>query len=712
MGTRVRKAGIPSVCVVVVAALASASPAVPEGLADVGTLNLYGLPGLLDLPTATSLPDAEMAVTWAGFSGTKRGTLSFQVTPRLTASFRYSKIDGIATGGTALFDRSFDLHYRFLDETDWRPSFAVGLRDIAGTGIYSGEYIVATKHFAQTFSVTGGIGWGRLASRGGFDNPLSAFGDHFDTRPPYDVSSTGGQFSFDQWFRGEAAFFGGVAWRPTDRLTLMAEYSSDAYIVESAAGEIDASSAWNFGARYEVRPGAAVGLHYMQGDRIGLSGSFTLNPRRSPVGGSRAPAPLPIVPRAGNAGDWGPDWVNAPGSRAQVEAALSAAFKADGIDLERMELTGSSVRVAIRNSRWSTMPQAIGRAARIMAAVLPPSVETFTVEPLAGGQGAAAVTLRRSDLEKLETAPDGAAQLLARTRLGPAGETGAPLVADAYPRLTWGIGPYVAASYFDPDKPILGDLGLQLTGGVDLAPGLSISGAARLKLAGNLDESDRISDSVLQHVRSDANIYAREGASGIDYLTIDWIHRPSRDVYTRLSFGYLESMFGGISGEILWRPADRRLALGAELNYVMQRDFDRLFGFQDYDVVTGHVSAYYDLGNGFTTQLDVGQYLAGDVGATISIDRTFANGWKVGAFATKTDVSAEDFGEGSFDKGIRLTIPLAWLTGQATRESTAITLRPVQRDGGARLDVRNRLYPMLQDHDTDLMADQWGTFWR
>ncbi len=76
-------------------------------------------------------------------------------------------------------------------------------------------------------------------------------------------------------------------------------------------------------------------------------------------------------------------------------------------------------------------------------------------------------------------------------------------------------------------------------------------------------------------------------------------------------------MFAGISGELLWKPVDSRLALGAEVNYVYQRDFDQLFGLQGYSVVTGHVSAYYDLGNGFEAQLDVGRYLAGDIGGLL-----------------------------------------------------------------------------------------------
>ena len=40
----------------------------------------------------------------------------------------------------------------------------------------------------------------------------------------------------------------------------------------------------------------------------------------------------------------------------------------------------------------------------------------------------------------------------------------------------------------------------------------------------------------------------------------------------------------------------------------------------------------------------------------IDFSRSFINGTKFGFFATFTDVSTEEFGEGSFDKGIRGSI--------------------------------------------------------
>ena len=173
-------------------------------------------------------------------------------------------------------------------------------------------------------------------------------------------------------------------------------------------------------------------------------------------------------------------------------------------------------------------------------------------------------------------------------------------------------------------------------------------------------------------------------------------------------------MHAGVSGEVLWKPVDSQLALGVELNYTKQRDTDGGLGFgeYDYDVVTGYVSAYYDFGNGYLGQLDVGRYLAGDVGATLSLDRVFANGWRVGAFATVTDVSAAEFGEGGFDKGIRFTVPFNWALGTDSRRGFGMTLRPKTGDGGARVDVDDRLYESLREYHTDGLDPDWGRVWR
>jgi hypothetical protein len=82
----------------------------------------------------------------------------------------------------------------------------------------------------------------------------------------------------------------------------------------------------------------------------------------------------------------------------------------------------------------------------------------------------------------------------------------------------------------------------------------------------------------------------------------------------------------------------------------------------------------------------VGRYLAGDKGATVEVRRALPSGWEVGAFATFTNVSAEDFGEGSFDKGLYFTIPWSNIISPRLARRSSHKMRLIQRDGGQYLD--------------------------
>jgi hypothetical protein len=145
-------------------------------------------------------------------------------------------------------------------------------------------------------------------------------------------------------------------------------------------------------------------------------------------------------------------------------------------------------------------------------------------------------------------------------------------------------------------------------------------------------------------------------------------------------------MFAGVGGEVLWRPEGQRWAVGGDLYEVQQRDFDRLFGLQSYRALTGHVALYYaSPWYGFNFVVRAGQYLAKDRGLTFEISRRFSTGVEIGAFVTKTNVSSAQFGEGSFDKGIMLRIPIGWVAPIDTQTELGTVLRPVQRDGGQRL---------------------------
>jgi len=248
-------------------------------------------------------------------------------------------------------------------------------------------------------------------------------------------------------------------------------------------------------------------------------------------------------------------------------------------------------------------------------------------------------------------------------------------------------------------------------GRVALGAGFSLAGSLQRTLAGNLDEGPP-SDSLLPRVRTDYGRYAAEGKTSIPALYGERVWNLAPDVFARGTVGLLEPMFGGASAEVLWRPFDRGFGIGLDLNWVKQRGFDGGLGFRNYETTTGHLSLYADLPVwNLYGVVRAGRYLAGDWGATFELGRRFASGIEVGGFATFTNVSAARFGEGSFDKGLYVRVPLN-LFGAENRGRGGVLIRPIQRDGGQRLSVDSALWDVTREGRTEMLREGIGGFAR
>ena len=85
---------------------------------------------------------------------------------------------------------------------------------------------------------------------------------------------------------------------------------------------------------------------------------------------------------------------------------------------------------------------------------------------------------------------------------------------------------------------------------------------------------------------------------------------------------------------------------------------------------------------------------------------------RIGAWFTVTNVSGQQFGEGSFDKGITITIPIEWAAPFSSQTNYDLNLRPIQRDGGQRLIGDSQLYDMTDRSDFGSISSQWDTAFR
>ena len=112
--------------------------------------------------------------------------------------------------------------------------------------------------------------------------------------------------------------------------------------------------------------------------------------------------------------------------------------------------------------------------------------------------------------------------------------------------------------------------------------------------------------------------------------------------------------------------------------------------------------AYYpqwDFLQDLMIQVDVGQFLAGDVGTQINVSKQFKSGVIAGAFASFTDLSAEEFGEGSFTKGFYLSIPFDIMTVKPSNNRANFSWQPLTRDGGQKLGRKYNLIELTDERN-------------
>ena len=385
--------------------------------------------------------------------------------------------------------------------------------------------------------------------------------------------------------------------------------------------------------------------------------------------------------------------------KARSEAVRLAA--AQGLEIEALAFHDGQADVAFTNAHYRTEPEAYGRLARVLMATMPPEIETFRIVSLADGMPTRELVLPRSALERTIAQESGGSEILAEARTDetdrPASQISSPLMH--YPRYDWSIRPVYNQSLFDPNQPYLYQLLAGFGGGVNFTPQFRVEGNAQVNVASNFGQL-LPSDSKLPHVRSDQDLYYEFGKNGIGELEAKYTTTLAPGVYAMARGGILESMFAGAGGEILWRPEGERWALGATLYEARQRGFDRLLDMQSYHVLTGHVSFYYQSPwYGLDFRVDAGRYLAGDTGGTLTITRRFSTGVEVGLFATLTNVPFSQFGEGAFDKGFIIRIPMDFMVPLDSQSEFDVNLRPVTRDGGQMLQPEQILYDELRRTD-------------
>ena len=166
--------------------------------------------------------------------------------------------------------------------------------------------------------------------------------------------------------------------------------------------------------------------------------------------------------------------------------------------------------------------------------------------------------------------------------------------------------------------------------------------------------------------------------------------------------------------EIVYRPWESPIWIGADGWQVWRRDPGSLFStdLKPGAQFTGHVRAGYDVPDTETSlYAAAGQYLAGDLGATMGLKQGLPYGIQMDASLTWSDRTEYQgfFRDTKFDPKIRFKIPLGGSTGNTTRTREArVALQQMGRDGGQMLNRPMKLEDMTEAFSIREVTRNWA----
>ncbi|HHF3259805.1 YjbH domain-containing protein [Vibrio diabolicus] len=682
----------------------------------------FGGVGLMQMPTARMSDEGEFNFSVTGSNEYLFYNVTLQVLPWLESTIRYTKVRDLPYSSSFpgvdndYTDKGIDFKIRLMQESQYLPELSVGVRDFAGTGLFDAEFIAATKRYSNpnlgTFDFTLGMGWGYLGTRDNVTNPFCKLGDKFCERSDEFLDS-GGTTNFDRAFKGPAALFGGVEFQTLHTpLRFKVEYDSNDYSTDYAVvgADVDMTphTPWNFGVLYRLGM-ADFRLSYERGDT--LVAGLTLNTNFNDMPSFWRDTPTPEVES------------NQPEELSDVdwERVTEDLDKIAGYQNTRIYVDDNTVTVVGEQKKYRDRTEAHEKAAAVLHNEMPGDIDTYAINERSRGLVGEQTIISKEkyrDFAQVNYINPKIEDATAKASNKPSGES----VYDGFERFDWGFAPKLVQTLGNAEDFYLFSVGLSGNASYWLTDNLEIGGSLYWDWYNNYDKFIYVTPpdgTTVPRVRTMFRAYQNEHAVTMSNLQLTWFQEYSNTMDQQFYAGYLESMFAGVGTEFLYRPQGSNWAIGADVNLISQRDPQSYFGVYDekwqnvpeygrpFQVIdkgfTGFVSGYYypqwDFLQDLMIQVDVGQFLAGDVGTQINISKQFKSGVIAGAFASFTDLSADEFGEGSFTKGFYLSIPFDIMTVKPSNNRANFSWQPLTRDGGQKLGRKYSLIELTDERN-------------
>lgn len=680
----------------------------------------YGTIGLIQMPSARMHEEGSIGFTWSHSEPYLRGSIMGNPFDWFEASYSYTDVNNKLysdspefSGKQSYKDKSFDAKFRIIKEGFFIPQVAVGFRDFGGSSLFAAEYIVASK-LISNIDFTLGLGFGTISNKT-ITNPLTYFHSGFETRQRDIKGDTqGGEINYGTFFGGKkAGVFGGVEiFLPKLKGTrLKIEYDSTNY-TEDGEGYLPVAQDHkiNYSFVFPLTKDFHLKLGYLRNNTLNFGFSFSGNYSGKSTGVKKRDPPK-IVENS--------DIFKSIVNKTEAENLYKSSLKYLGeskINLQTANVSGSTLSVSFAQSTYLNNAIAIGRTARILDQLSPDIIDTFSLQTLNTGSGMYAVDIPRADFVRYKDLKQTDALFESVQIYKPDPDAYkkhdfTPYIK--YPTTRWKFSPAIRSQIGGPDGFYFGEIALSVHSETIIRRNMNVLAVGSVGIYNTFDELKLASDSIIPHVRTDIVKYL-QGSSKyhITRLQANYFMNPTKSIYTKISAGIFEPMFTGFGGEILYKPFAQNFGVGAEIWNVRQRSFRQLLGFRKYRTITGHLNFYYkEPQYRVLFHLKGGRYLAEDSGFTFNVSREFSSGLHLGVFFSLTDISKEEFGEGSFDKGFYFNIPIQVFFDQYARGQSGFGLRPLTRDGAQSMVHAQPLWSTSYQAHRDQIVNEWDQFY-
>ncbi|MDA8982546.1 YjbH domain-containing protein [Gammaproteobacteria bacterium] len=617
------------------------------------SFNNHGVIGVINMPSARFYDEAAHGITIYDGTPDQKITMTSFPYDWMEASFFYTNIQGKPFCNQSFDpvcqqdykDKGFNFKLRLKEEGLW-PAIAVGINDIAGTGFYSSEYIVGSYGINRT-DFHFGVGWGELnGSNNSFKNPLGYLYDGFNNRPT-GLEDKGGQFQPGRYFSGNSASpFFGLSHSVNTNLLIKLEY--DTTLTPGRLGYELPKEDFSYGMEYTFRNNFTIGISNERGNYTSLKFVYKNNPL-SEAGRFK---PQKAYPKEGD-NKYTKLIKNLNANSIGVDSIIETP---DFIGLELTQFTHPNLDIVEQIIDFSAYDAGIDKEIK----------KELKVASLRG-------------VSEIDEESKRNAELIYQRDTSRRFNTST----------NFKIRPFFAAR----DGFFKWSLLLENDSEYIISDNFFFTSNLKFSIDDNFDDLVAPpADTYPAQVRSDVKDYLRNIDEGIivGRAQFDYHLTPKKNHHIMLTAGILEDMFMGYGFEYLYLKEESNYGIGFEVFDVQKRDHMMKFGTLDYKNTVSSINYYYRNTNiiPFDLKISTGEYLAGDKGTTFEMSRKYLNGMEFGVFASFTDVTSEQFGEGTFDKGIFFNIPVYG-------NFINYTWRPLTKDPGAKLNRKHTLHDLL-----------------